>query len=185
MKGWWKFLLGILCGLIIAGFIILTSSQPRGAPVALRPPPTPAPILVHVSGAVTNPGVYALEPGSRVKDALQIAGGTHPEANTQTLNLAAPLQDGARILVPIYPTATSPGAPPVVAQSNPVYPIDINLATQAELESLPGIGPVTAKKIIAYREENGPFNAIEEIQNVSGIGPKTFEEIKNLIAVGG
>lgn len=141
---------------------------------------------VYVAGAVEQPGVYALPPGSRVQDAINLAGGFLPSANVEAINLAAFLKDGEQIYIPeigemsLTLEARSPEVGSLFTRQ-----IDINTATQAELESLPEIGPVTAAEIIAYREQHGAFNSIEEIQNVPGIGAKTFEKIKDLITVGG
>ena len=195
MKNWWAVALGVVFGVLAAGVILLASQPPRGHPIELLPPPTPVPIQVHVSGAVTNPGVYALPPQSRVQDAIDAAGGFDEDADPSSLNLAALLEDGALIRVPaLEPTftpaprgAATPAetAPPAGEPAAPAPEmININTATQEELETLSGIGPVTARKIIEYRESNGPFTAIEEIQKVSGIGPVTFEKIKDFITVG-
>jgi competence protein ComEA len=185
MKDMWKIALGLVCGLLGGGLILLLSSQPRGEPIALLPPPTPAPITIHIVGAVANPGVYTLPAGSRVQEAIRAAGGVLPEANSQALNQAAMLQDGERVLVPVLATPALRFAYPVPFEdpAQPQFPININTATQAELEKLPDIGPVTAQKIIEYRQANGPFTAIEGIMEVPGIGPKTFESIKSLITV--
>jgi competence protein ComEA len=188
MKELWKVAFSVVCGLLAAAIILVASSPPRGGAITLLPPPTPEPIQVHVVGAVIQPGVYSLPPKSRVQDAIQAADGMLPEAYSQTINLAAFVQDGARVLVPYKPTATLEGIPknePPTGSLPPdiSHPININTATPGELESLPQIGPVTAAKIIEYRETHGPFNTIEEIQNVSGIGPKTFDRIKDLITV--
>lgn len=196
MKNWGKtalnILFGVLVGLLAAGLVLLVSSPPRGAAIALLPPPTPSPILIHVSGAVSQPGVYTLSAGSRVLDAIQAAGGLLPEADQRNLNLAALVEDGSRVQVPSLPPVLPSAAagesrsaiiPTEAPQAQSVYPININTATQADLESLPGIGPVTAAKIIEYREKNGPFKTIEELMDVPGIGPKTFEELKDLITV--
>lgn len=100
MNDWWKVAFGVVCGLLGAGVILLVGSQPRGEPVILSAPMTPGPIVVHVDGAVAKPGVYSLPAGSRVLDAVLAAGDLLPEADTQALNLAAPLQDGEHLLVP-------------------------------------------------------------------------------------
>jgi competence protein ComEA len=122
--------------------------------------------------------------GSRVHDALDSAGGLLPEASTQSLNLAAPLQDGVRIFVPSQgQTGSEPGDESQTSEVATGNPININIATQAELESLPHIGPSLAGEIITYRQEHGPFSTIEEIMNVPGIGQGIFEEIKNWIVV--
>ncbi|MBN1666708.1 MAG: ComEA family DNA-binding protein [Anaerolineales bacterium] len=192
MKSWWQVALGILLGMLGAGAILLSSQPPRGSAIALLPPPTPAPLMIHVSGAVNQPGVYALAAGSRVVEAIDKAGGFRPDADQNALNLAGQLQDGERLFVPIKPTvqptasitnllpASGPTLPPATTAAGL---ININTASQEQLESLPGIGPVTAQKIITYRQENGPFTSIDAIQLVSGIGPVTFEKIQALITI--
>jgi competence protein ComEA len=158
----------------------------------LSPPPTPLPLVVHVSGAVAKPGVYTLPTGSRVKDAIESAGGMLPDANSQSLNLAAPLQDGELIWIPTIikanPTAFEQEETPGEGQAPISTPastglININTATLEELDALPGIGPVKAQSIIDYRNNHGPFNSVEAIQDVVGIGPVTYEGLKELITV--
>jgi len=186
-KSWWQLAIGILGGLLGAAILLLFNSQPRGEAVSILPPPSPAPIRVHVTGAVSNPDVYSLPPGSRVEDAVNAAGGVLPNAYTHTLNLAAQLEDGDKVLVPFIAQDTSEN--PQEEKDNPApaivqFPLDINTATQEELELLPGIGESKAQAIIEYRETNGPFITIEQSQNVPGIGTGIFEEIKDLIMVG-
>lgn len=198
MKDLLKIAFGLICGLLAAGLILLAARQPSGAPVELLPLPSPAPLVVHISGAVARPGVYTLPVGSRVQDALDAAGGFAPDADEQSLNLAAALEDGVQITVlyrqptaePLTPAPTvitrSQGATlPTLARSPTPkdQKININTATQEELESLPMIGPVLAKQIIDYRTAHGPFNKIEDIVDVPGIGAKTFEVIRDLITV--
>ncbi|HEB64101.1 MAG TPA: hypothetical protein ENJ02_00975 [Chloroflexi bacterium] len=190
----WGSLLGVLLGFAGAGALFWAARPPQGTPVTLRPPPTPAPLVVDVDGAVAAPGVYSLPPESRVRDALDAAGGLLPEADTRSLNLAAPLEDGTRLWVPALPQETaapqsrsvSPGSLGGQASSpgtETTSKINLNTASQEELESLPGIGPALAENIITYRQEHGPFVVIDEIQNVSGIGPAKFEKIRDLITV--
>ena len=177
-------------GLLAAGIIAMVAAPPRGPAVVLLPAPTPAPIRVHVSGAVVEPGVLALPFESRVEDAIKAAGGVLPEAELRGINLAARLEDGDQISVGL-PAGQAGAAPPGQAEpaaaSPPAGPsggsIDLNAASSTELETLSGIGPATAEKIIAYRQENGPFERIEDIVKVSGIGPATFEKIKEHIYV--
>ncbi|MBN1145893.1 MAG: helix-hairpin-helix domain-containing protein [Anaerolineales bacterium] len=196
MNDWWKVAFGVVCGLLGGGTILLVCSPPRGQAIALSPPPSPAPIAVHVAGAVANPGVFSLEAGSRVRDAIEAAGGLLPEADTQALNLAAFSQDGERLVIPTLPPPTPFALPSRLSMATPAQSgstpasvpgrgnlININTATQAELESLPYIGPALAQRIIEYREANGPFESIEEIIEVYGIGQSTFEKIKDLITV--
>lgn len=172
-------------GLLGAGTVVVASSLPRGTPIQLRPAPTSAPIRVHIIGAVSNPGVYDLPVDSRIEDAIAISGGFTQDADQSGINLAAELQDGAQIIVPTQKVAqnSSPKSPTSDSQqpAAATFPININTATQTELETLPGIGPVTAEKIIVYRQTNGAFATIEDIQKVSGIGPATFEKIQELI----
>lgn len=186
MKSWWTAAFGILGGLLGAGLILLVSSPPRGKPVTLLPAPTPAPIRVHITGAVRNQGVYALSAGSRAQDAIDAAGGPLPEANDQGVNLAAVLADGERVAIPTKPAPpASAGTSGSVPLAEPAPPglIDLNTATLQELDTLPGVGPATAQKIIAYREAHGPFPDIESIQDVPGIGPATYERLRDLITV--
>jgi len=136
----------------------------------------PEPLIIHIAGAVARPGVYSLKEGSRVFDALSIAGGETKEANLSKINLATPLRDGIQIIIP-YETnnsETSNGSP---------GRININAASQSLLETLPGIGPSKASAIIKYRLENNYFLTIEDLMNVSGIGEKTFSALKDLIDV--
>ena len=183
MKGRWAIPFGVFCGFLAAGLVFVASTPPRGEPVQLLPPPTPAPILVFVTGAVVQPGLQSLPPGSRVNDAIALAGGLLPEANASVLNLAALVTDGDRIYVPLSTTTDRFESPADPSYSLVTDLININRASQAELESLPGIGPVTAGNIIAYRDQNGGFATIESLLDVPGIGPKTFTEIQNLITI--
>ena len=189
MKLWQGILLGVIMGLLLSGVIVLIVRPPLGKPVELIPPPTASPVMVYVVGAVVNPGTYTLPPDSRVRDAIQLAGGLSTDSDITTLNLAAFVQDGQRLWVP-YKIITTPSAdvcaingcqnltplPPSVD-----HPLNLNTATEAELEMLPGIGPVKATAIITYRQQNGPFETIEDIQSVPGITGTVFAEIKELI----
>ena len=179
---------GVLFGLFIAVLVWVVARNPSGQAVTLRPVPTEKPIVVQVTGAVPRPGVYALAQGSRVQDAISAAGGFLAEANKTGINLARALEDGEQLDIP-YMEGSSPvilEAPTAVEIIPPSSAelININTASSAELDSLPGIGPTTAQKIIDYREQNGPFVSPEDIINVSGIGPGTYERIKDLITVG-
>jgi competence protein ComEA len=196
MKTWWKsaglLAIGILLGLLATGGVLLVSGQPSGEAIYLSPPPTRPPLIIHISGSVSSPGVYSLPPGSRIRDAVEAAGGLLSDADVQNLNLAASLQDGD--LIKISTLAPTP-APRDDSQAIPEdtespikpdsteSPININTAELVELDRLPGIGPDKAQKIIDYRETHGPFAQIADILEVSGIGPVTFEKIKDLITV--
>ena len=159
--------------------------------------PTPGPILVFVNGAVQQPDTYELPHQSRVEAAIVAAGGFADEAHAEVVNLALILEDGSQVYVPSQ-TETAVPTPPVVSiplsseaatksQGDSAVPsgapININTAGLDALETLPGIGPSTAQKIIDYREENGPFAQIEAIMDVSGIGEGKFDKIKDQITV--
>ena len=176
MKNFLNTIIGILVGLLLAGVIWLTARQPSGDAVPLRPPPTPAPISVHVTGAVVSPGIYQLPKDSRVSDAIEAAGGLLPIADDESINLAAIVEDGSRL------TIAKSDFYSVDAQN--VSRVNINTASLDELDSLPGIGPSTAQAIIDYRRQYGEFQRTDEITKVSGIGPATYERIQDLITTG-
>jgi competence protein ComEA len=176
MKEWMKIPLGIVFGLAIAAVILIVSSPPRGKPITLTPAPTAA-LIIQVDGAVANPGVYSLQPGSRVSDAIIAAGGLLPEAAGFPINMARPLKDGERLNI----TDQTPIA--ALAEPGTAELIDINTATKEQLDSLPGIGETRAEAIIQYRTENGAFVTIDELRNVPGIGEDLFNQIKLLVKV--
>jgi competence protein ComEA len=146
-------------------------------------------VIIHISGAVKNPGVYQLKSTDRVVDAVKIAGGITERANPDAINLAALLKDGQKIIIPYkisnQVTVESDKNIEEVysSSSSPSDQININTADDNTLQSLPGIGPVLSKKIIDYRNQNGLFEVIDDIKDVSGIGEKKFEGIKDLICV--
>jgi len=141
-------------------------------------------VRVYVTGAVREPDVYVLSPGSIVKDALAAAGGPTGDADLERINLAVQVHDQQQIYVPRQGEGTPPVPPVSVAlPAVPVAAININAASAAELEALPGIGPAFAQRIVDYRAEHGPFATIEEIMEVKGIGPATFARLEGLIAV--
>jgi competence protein ComEA len=146
-------------------------------------------IVVHVAGLVAVPGLYRLAGGARVADALEAAGGPLPEAALEAVNLARPLTDGEQLLVPAAgPPAegSAPGegggaaTPPA---HRPDGTLDLNHATQADLEELPGIGPVMAQRILEHREQTGRFQAVGDLRDVPGIGEKTFQKLAPLVGV--
>jgi competence protein ComEA len=142
-------------------------------------------IVVHVAGLVAAPGLYRLAGGTRVADALEAAGGPLPEAALDGVNLARPLTDGEQLLVPAagaaVPDAPSGTAAPAPAARRPDGTLDLNLATQSDLEELPGIGPVMAQRILEHREEIGRFQAVGDLRQVVGIGEKTFQKLAPLV----
>ena len=176
---------GILLGLFLAALVWVVARTPSGEAVVLRPVPTDKPIVVHITGAVPRPGVYALPQGARVQDGISAAGGFLAEAEKTNINLAQSLEDGEKLDVPFIEGASPVLATPVPeVVSSTTELVNINTASIAELDTLPGIGPTTAQKIIDYRDQNGPFLNIEDIVNVSGIGPASYERLKDLITVG-
>jgi competence protein ComEA len=144
--------------------------------------PPPPDVVVHVVGAVRRPGLYQLPEGSRTDDAIRKAGGAKPRADLSLVNLAAPVADGQQIIVP---TRQKPGATPAGAAvpTAPSGPVHLNTATLEQLDELPGVGPVTAEKILAYREEHGAFQSVDELDAVPGIGPARLEELRQLVAL--
>jgi competence protein ComEA len=144
-----------------------------------------AEVVVHVAGAVAEPGVYELPSGSRVHVAIDAAGGPLPKARPSALNLAAPLVDGERIYVPRVgedvPVAVDEGTSG--PDSAPSGPVDVNHATVDQLDELPGIGPATATAIVDHREQNGPFATVDDLEAVRGIGPAKLDAIRDLVSV--
>jgi competence protein ComEA len=183
MKHWWAIPFGVVCGFLAAGLLLLASRPPRGIPVQLLPAPTPVPLQVYVVGAVANPGLHFVPSGSRVKDAIEAAGGLLPIANAISINQAAFVEDGERVYIPDTSQSLADSSSSSTHSTAGTALININTAAKADLELLPGIGPVTAEKIIAYRNEKGYFRSVEAILEVPGIGPVIFEGLKALICV--
>ena len=187
----------LILGLLTAGWLLL-----RARPVAIASPgevvtmspPQPtaataspstsqraAKLVVHVLGAVRRPGLVKLPEHSRVQDAIDAAGGLTGRADPAELNLAQPLADGQQLVIG---TKSDPagevrdgGEPGPGSGSSTTATLDLNRASQAQLEELPGVGPVTAQAILTWRQQHGRFNRIEELQEVDGIGPKTYAQI--------
>jgi competence protein ComEA len=160
----------------------LTVLPPQPTPLP-TPVPTPGPIRCHVVGPVNAPGVYALPFGSRVQDALQAAGGPTADADLERLNLAAVVQDQDQIIVPRRTVGLMPGTSPAVRGPSTDL-VNVNTADNETLQTLPGIGPALAGRIIDYRNANGPFDTIESLVEVKGIGTATLEKLRLLITVG-
>jgi competence protein ComEA len=140
-------------------------------------------LVVHVVGAVRRPGLYQLRRGARIADAVRRAGGTTRKADLEAINLAASLEDGLQVVVPrrLPPTApagqTPQGEPP--ATQGPVH---LNTATLEQLDALPGVGPVTAQKILDWRQKHGAFTSVEDLDAIPGIGPARLEQLRDLAA---
>jgi competence protein ComEA len=143
-----------------------------------------AKLVVHVVGAVRRPGLYRFPARARIADAVRRAGGATRKANLEAINLAAPLEDGLQVLVPRRVPLPASGTPvpsaeePAAAQG----PLHLNTATLEQLDALPGVGPVTAQKILDYRQEHGPFVSVDDLDAIPGIGPARMEQLRGLAA---
>jgi competence protein ComEA len=144
-------------------------------------------VTVHVAGAVRHPGVYRLSPRSRVVDAVRRAGGARSRADLSALNLAAKVEDGRQVVVPLRSAPGAPGAPASAgaagAGAAPEVPIDLSTATAEQLDELDGIGPGMAGAILEYREEHGGFGSVEELGQVPGIGEKRLAALREKVRV--
>jgi competence protein ComEA len=169
---------------VVRGPSAVGLAQPVAAPA---PTPSPTSILVHVAGEVRRAGVYAFDSGERVIDAIDAAGGARGDAALDELNLAAPLTDGSQVLVPgrsdVDRSPVADGSAAGAATDAPTARINVNTADATELEDLPGIGEVLSQAIVDYREEFGPFSSVDELEDVSGIGPSILADIRDLVAV--
>lgn len=184
----------LLTGCLWAGYSVLQArSTPVERPVSSVPTvvvtPTPSPpptILVHVLGAVNRPGVAELPEGARVRDAIAAAGGLTADADPGELNLAAVVSDGTQLIIgdsvePRGELRSEAGGGGSGGGSGGGQKLSLNSATQSEFETLPGVGPVTAARIVAWREQHGRFSRIEELQEIDGIGPKTYAQLADLV----
>jgi len=169
--------------LVVAGKLLLRPARPAVPPpvhVAARAADRPAAnVFVNVVGAIRRPGLYRLKDGSRVADAVRRAGGPTPKAQIELLNLAARIADGEQIVVPRRGVGGVVAAPGGGAAAGPVH---LNSATIEQLDALPGVGPVTAQKILDYRQQHGAFGSVNELDAISGIGPARLETLRGLVA---
>ncbi len=182
-------LFGAVVGLLIGGLLYLTTRAPSGQKVELMPSSTPEPISVYITGAVERPGVYQVPRDSRLVEVIAAAGGLLEGADITTLNLAEKVKDEQQINIPGNAEIPTPqlvigGGGLLVTPTPPVGGlVNINTADAALLETIPGIGPTVASRIVAYREENGPFERVEDLTKVAGIGPETLEQIRPYVTV--
>jgi competence protein ComEA len=151
------------------------------APSDGAPVPATTRLVVYVVGAVRRPGLYRLAQGSRVADAVARAGGVTRKADPAALNLAAPIADGEQVLVPARLPVAVAASQGVAVPGVPPGPIQLSSATPEQLDSLPGIGPATARKILDYRAEHGAFRSVDELDDVPGIGPARVEQLRGLV----
>lgn len=167
-----------LAGARLAGTGAATGPT-KAQPLALvEPQAAVAPrIVVHVVGAVRQPGLFRVREGARVADAIARAGGPRAKADLAAVNLAAPLADGQQVLVPArLPPGSAPGTPAPGAK------VSLSTATVEQLEELPGVGPVTAQKIVDWRTSNGPIRSVDDLDAVPGIGPARIEQLRDLVS---
>jgi competence protein ComEA len=177
---------GAIAVVLLAARFLLPP-EPAPAPAAAPPgaaAPTKGPeVVVHVVGAVRRPGLYRLEQGKRIADAVARAGGPAPRADQSAVNLAAPLADGQQVVVPARPPPASAAAGTAAdgdtARGGPVH---LNTATLEQLDALPGVGPVTAQKILDYRQAHGAFASVDELDAIAGIGPARLESLREVVA---
>jgi competence protein ComEA len=176
--------------LLLARFVLGAGTTTPAAqlpplPAAAGPGITGLPssrVVVDVVGAVRRPGLYRLAQGSRIADAIARAGGASRKADLAQVNLAAPLADGEQVVVPRRgaPGSAAGGGPPA-APGAAAAPVQLSTATLEQLDTLPGVGPVTAQKILDYREKHGAFSSVDELDAVPGIGPKRLDQLRDLV----
>jgi competence protein ComEA len=184
---------GVLLVLLVLAGSRLSRSGTASAPEIAAPlepvaaAPAAKPLVVHVVGAVRRPGLYRLPEGARFADAVARAGGASRRADLAGLNLAAPLVDGIQILVPSRSHGTAvAGGGGSGTEAGPSPPetgrkLSLATATAEELDELPGVGPVTAQKILDYRAEHGPFRSVDDLDAVPGIGPGRIEQLRDFV----
>jgi competence protein ComEA len=179
----------LVAAALLAGFFWYWAGRPPSSasaaalPAAARPPAAEAPpdLVVHVAGAVLRPGLHRLRPGARVADAVDAAGGAAPGADVDRLNLAGKLADGQRVAVP----RRGEPAPAEAGGSSTEAPavVDLNTATEAELDTLPGIGPTTARAIVEERTRRGGFRSLRDLLRIRGIGERRLAELRPRLQV--
>jgi competence protein ComEA len=176
----------VVLALALAGRAFLRPSHASAPPPPIRPtgaaaPAKPNRVYVDVVGAVRRPGLYRVPSGARVADAVAHAGGPTRKADLQLVNLAALVADGEQVVVPKRGSG-GPGAAAAAPGSAPTGPVHLNSATLEQLDALPGVGPVTAQKIIDYRTQHGGFDSADELDAVPGIGPARLADLRPLVA---
>jgi competence protein ComEA len=158
-----------------------SASASAGATPGTAPKPTDD-LVIDVVGKVRKPGIVTVPKGSRVFDAIEAAGGLKGKIDAGSVNLARVLTDGEQILIGTTP-ASVPGGPAGAAPGAPPAKINLNTATAEQLDTLPGVGPVTAQAILSWREENGRFTSVDDLLDVKGIGDATLADLRNLVTV--
>ncbi len=172
-----------LIGLLSAGLVLLIARPPQGDPVIILPTKTESTIAIYLTGAIINPGVYELPPGSRLEDAISLAGGFLTGADISCVNLAAEIKDGQSFYIRTVNEDDPVSSEHEQGIMNVEGLIDINSATSEQLQQLPGIGPTKAEAIIEFRETNGLFHTLNDLLLVPGIGESTLAQIMNFITI--
>ena len=176
---------GVLAVVLVLAGKLLAGGSGHAARVSFplaRASPAPPPMLVvDVAGAVRQPGLYRLAKGSRIADAVAKAGGTTEKAAVDGVNLAAPLADGEQVVVPSRVPGGGAAAGSSGSASASSGPVSLSTATAEQLDALPGIGPVTAQKIVDYRTAHGAFQSVDELDAISGIGPAKLDQLRGLV----
>jgi competence protein ComEA len=175
----------LLVVLVLADRLLLGAGTAQ--PAQVLPPPAAlttvdARLVVDVVGAVRRPGLYRLPQGTRVADALGRAGGLTRRADRTLVNLAAPLADGEQVIVPARVSGAAAGVSGGSGSAAPAGPVHLNVATLEQLDALPGVGPVTAQKILDYRQKHGAFGSVDELDAIPGIGPARLDQLRDLVA---
>jgi competence protein ComEA len=198
---WSLWVVGLLAALLVVGST--WSDRPQVEPAPVEPAPAASPtaestaatppagvradsaatVVVSVVGSVARPGLVTLPEGARVADAVTAAGGLLPDADPASVNLAAVVSDGQQVAVGVPGAAAAGGTVGGPDATSGAGPVDLNAATAADLDALPGIGPVLAQRIVEHRERNGAFRSVEQLDDVPGIGPTTYAELAELVTV--
>jgi competence protein ComEA len=186
--------IGLVVAALVAGIAIVYTlyqafDERSAPPILIEDAAATLPVVVEVRGEVVAAGVYELSPGARLQDAIAASGGLTEKADLSTVNLARRLRDGELIVILALPV---PGSTPIVplpdagdaAADEPGARININTATAEELEALPGVGEVIATRIVAYREQNGPFRSVDDLIHVEGISDRAIDTIRDLVTIG-
>ena len=176
---------------IAAVYALFQAWDERSAPpIVIEDAAATLPVVVEIRGEVAAPGVYELSPGARLQDAIAAAGGLAEEADLSTVNLARRLRDGELIAILALPVAGSTPTVPMAGARDPASAdeprvrININTATADELEALPGVGEVIAARIVAYREQNGPFRSVDDLIHIEGISNRAIDDFRVLVTTG-
>jgi competence protein ComEA len=183
-------IVGLVAAVAVVYALFQALDERSAPPIVIEDAAATLPVVIEVRGEIAAPGVYELSPGARLQDAIAAAGGLTEDADLSTVNLARRLRDGELIVIlaqlapgssPMVPRA---GAGDASAPEDLGARIDINTATAEELEALPGVGDVTAARIIAYRQQHGPFRAVDDLIHVQGISDRTIDEFRDLVTIG-